>query len=550
MLNKIIKILLIVLFFSLPLVNSHFFNLIWIKWWLYVDWNYEFTKVMFFNIFSWVILALYYTNKIAKNKKIKIPIIILPIIIILIISTFFSNQPYTSLLWNNTKGHSLIMYINLIWLLILFINSEKKILKTLLYTTIISSVFVWIIWLKEFIIPTFDYWDLSNRAISTFGHPNYLALYILIIVPLINKYINKSKRIITKIFFSFTLLICIISLFLTKSAWWIFLFFNYLIYYKFDDIIIIFERIKIFKNIKARYKFFIIYFVIAFIWILITIYYYPEKIQSFISRFYIWETTVNIIISNYKNFIVWWGLWTLENVFDTFKVKELYIYENIWFTADRTHNIFLYYFYNFWIFWLFFIVYLIVKIELFYKNNIYYNIVLLFILFTLFNYPSITHYLIITMIWWIVLKKKWFSKRIKWKFIIDLIIIFIFFLWLFWFVNSLNYYLEEYHSKKNINDNANYMFIEKIKNENYINTLFKNWIDDVEKTCDFLLKYINSAENYFYCGNILWNYNKKLALYYITWLNKLPDMWNDESSFYNNYFVNIVLWLKDMIDFF
>ncbi len=49
--NQIQKILLIILFFSLPLINSHFFDLFWVKWWFYVSWNYEFTKVMFFNIF-------------------------------------------------------------------------------------------------------------------------------------------------------------------------------------------------------------------------------------------------------------------------------------------------------------------------------------------------------------------------------------------------------------------------------------------------------------------------------------------------------------------
>jgi len=60
MLDKLQKIIIIGLFFLLPLINSHLFDLLWIKCWFYVDWNYEYTKVIFFNIFSWIILTLFF----------------------------------------------------------------------------------------------------------------------------------------------------------------------------------------------------------------------------------------------------------------------------------------------------------------------------------------------------------------------------------------------------------------------------------------------------------------------------------------------------------
>ena len=91
--SKINKILLIILFLFLPLVNSHLFNLIWIDWGFYVNWNYEFSKVIFFNILSGIIILLFIINNIFSHKnKLKIPKIIFLIFLLLLISTIFSEQ--------------------------------------------------------------------------------------------------------------------------------------------------------------------------------------------------------------------------------------------------------------------------------------------------------------------------------------------------------------------------------------------------------------------------------------------------------------------------
>lgn len=530
MIKKIIHILLIILFILLPLINSHLIDLFWIKWWFYVDWNYEFSKVIFFNIFSWFIISLFFINSYLKNIKINIPQILLYLIWVLILSNVFSAFFYTSLLWNTSKSHSTIMFLNLIWLFIILNNIDKKILKQLLLSTLFSSILVWIIWIKEYYFPTFDYWNLSNRAISTFGHPNYLALYILILIPLI------VKKIRHKLYLTLFILLSVL-LFLTKSAWWIFIFFTYLVY-----------KFLLLKNIrKSSKKILLVSFLIflSIIFLIFILKYYPEKLQSFLSRFYIWKTTLLIIFSDIKNIIFWSWLGSLDYIFNWFKNKELYIYENIGFTADRPHNLILYYFYNFWILWLSFLIYIIynlknkyVKLKTKYNNQkLYYESIILFILFTIFNSPSITHYLIIILI--ITLLNSYNNTTtIKNILLTKIVIALLIINSIFWIYFSISYYSNEYNIKLNKNYITENYLIKKIQSEDYIYNLFKNWIWDIEITCSKMIIYQNSVENNFYCWNILWNYNKDLAKqYYNNWLKKLPNMWNDDSIYYNNYLI-------------
>ncbi len=513
--NNITKILLIVLFLSIALINSHLFDLIWIKWWFYVDWNYEFSKVMYFNILSSIIIFIFLIKNFRKKELYILKITFL-LIFLIFISNLFSDQIWTSLLWNTSKWHSSIMFINLLWLFIILINSSKDFLKKLLKITIFWSIFVWIIWLKEYFIPSFDYWNLSNRAFSTFWHPNYLALYILLLIPfLIDKIKNKYYLII------FVLLS--ILLILTKSAWWIILFLCF-VFYKISNI-------NILKNK---------YFYLTLIPVVFALFfYYPEKLQSFLSRFYIWDTVIQIIFTDIKTFIFWWWIATLENIFDTYKVKELYIFENIWFTADRPHNIFLNFWYHLGVFWLVFLIFIVYKILKNYKNNPYYNSLILFFLFCIFNFPSIVHYLIITLIWSILLNKKDFTciknKNINNVFVILLIIVSIF--WAYF--SSINYY-NEVKIKNDTNFIKKNYFIKNINKEQFEKNLFKNSDWDFYKLCENLTTTIPSAENYFYCWNLFWDFNdiQIAKAYYNKWLNKLPDIWNNNSIYYNNFLIN------------
>lgn len=522
MLDKLQKILLIGLFFILPIINSHLFDLLWIKWWFYVDWNYEYTKVILFNILSGIILTLFFIKSLFSKNKLLIPTIIFPLIIILFASTLSSDYIFPTIIWNTSKWHSLIMFLNLILFFILFLNQTKKFKKKLIFTTIISSLFVWILWIKEYYLPSFDYWDLQNRALSTFWHPNYLALYILILIPFLIKkvtkfYINKKIN-IKNILYSIIFIILVFLLFLTKSAWWILIFLLYILY-------IIYSKNK--KKINKKYLSILIIFIIFILWIIIYNFWLLTKLNSFISRFYIWETTLKIIFAEAKNII--FGSWvaTLDFVFDSYKVPELYIFENIGFTADRPHNLILNFFYNFWIWWLIFIIYSLYKLIKKYKNSIYFHAIILFLIFTIFNFASISHYLIIILIISIIYKNKSNYKNniinfIK-NFLSFILITILLIISIYWSYISYYNYKSEYF---------------KYNKTSYIEKHFLiDWREN--ETGKYIWKHITWASEYLYYWDLYREYwNKKEAiLNYNKWLELLPDMWNKNSKYYDNYFI-------------
>ena len=521
MIEKLLKFSLISLFFLLPLINSHLFDLFWIKWWFYVDWNYEFTKVIFFNILSWIILTLFFIKSYLSKTKLIIPKLLVFILIILIFSTQFSEQIYTSLLWNSTKSHSMLMFINLIWLFILFINSDIGLSKKLIKISIYSLVIVLILWLKEYYLPTFEYWNLENRAFSTFWHPNYLILFLLILSPFLIDWIKNNL-------YKIILFFLIITIFLTKSIWWILIFILYIWFRIYEN-----HKEKIYK----KHIHIFIFLLSIILWIIIYKFWFFTKLNSFLSRFYIWETTYEIIFSDTKNILIWSWLATLENIFNWFKSPELYIFENIWFRADRPHNLLLNFFYHFWIFWLSFIIFLIYNLITKYKNNPYFHSLILFFIFTVFNFSSISHYLLMIIVWTIIYKDKYW-KNIKNTYLKNTLVLIIISSTIFWIFFSWTYYYNEYNKKINSNYSTNNYFLIQIQNEDYKFNLLKNWIWNIEETCTKIIQYQNSVENNFYCWNILRNYNENQAIkYYNNWLKLLPDMWNENSKYYDNIFI-------------
>lgn len=512
MINKIIKFLLIVLVILLPLVNSHFFDLIWINWWFYVEWNYEFSKSIFFNVFSWIIIFLFFLDNF--KKKIFFPKIIFFILWLFFLTSIFTNFPLTNLFWSAWKWHSVLMFIDLIWLFIVLINQKKVFINELIKYIIYSAIFVIILWFKEYYFPTFDYGNLSNRAISTFGHPNYLALYILVLIPFLIEWIKNNM-------YKIILIFSIILLFLTKSVIWISIFLVYLLF-------ILKTKIKL----EKKYSLLIITLLIWFWIFIIYKFWFITKLNSFLSRFYIWETTLNISISNLKNFIFWYWADSLSYIFDSLKSKELYIFENIWFTADRPHNIFLNLLYHFWFLSLVIFIYLLYKLFKKYKNNTYYNSIILFLVFCFFNFSSISIYLIIIVILSYILKEKINNKISNLYFIIFIII---WFLWIYW---SFIYYIEEHKNKLKINTYIKNTYYENLKLEDPEKKIFSSF-DNVYNLCEKLIERMQSVENYFYCWDLLINYDKAKAIYYYKkWLEKLPDMWNEKSKYHDNYFIN------------
>lgn len=516
--NLIILVIVFVIFFILlSLINSRLLSFLWIDFEIFVSWNYEFTKSMFFNIFSWIIIIYYFI----KNfyKKIIIPNYIFFIFWLFFISIISSDFLLTNIFWSNLKWHWLILYLNLTLIYIILINQEKQKLEKIIKYSILFSIIPLIFAIKEYFFSTFDYWNLSNRSLGSFWHPNYLAFFILMLIPYtLDKIKNK--------YFLFIFILLSFVLFLTKSLFAIIIFIFYIIFYFLN-----------YKKIKKINIIFILLLLVSLVTFIIYKFWFITKLNSFISRFYIWETTLKIIFSDWKYIIFWVWNDSMHYLFEQFKSPFLYIYENFWYNADRSHNLILQVFYNFWLIWLAFLSYFIYFLSKNIKNNLYFHTILIFLLFSLLNFWSIINYLFI--IFFIVFIVNNTKKAKKYIFLKILFILFVFFS----IFSSFSYYKEEnqkFRDKSYISKNFIY---KNLLNENKEYKILKEKIEIKEK-CEKLINNNPSVENYFFCWDLLWNKDENLSKkYYKSWLNKLPDMWNYKSNYYN-YF-----WVKNIFNY-
>lgn len=558
---KITKILLIILFFTLPLVHGRFFQTLWIDFSIIVSGNFEFTKAIYFNIFSVIIFISYFFEKIVlclfhfkKHSWEHVSLLsrdasiaISGIILTLTVSTIFSLSPFISFIWDTQKWHTSLMYFNLVWIFIVLRSFENKFLFTILKTSILAWIFVSLLAIKEYFIPTFWYGELSNRALWSFWHPNYLAWFLLLLLPFIcTEYSTTQKNTKKFLIKLFSLSIILVTLILTKSFFAIYI----------SWIFILFSVGKNLTGLPYKKSIFYCSLLISSLWwVIILTLFFPEKLHSFLSRFYIWETTIRIILSDPKIFLLWAWAETLPYYFNSFKVPELYIFENYWFTADRPHNFFLNIFYHFGIFWvsiwlsLVYVFFQNIKRE--YTSAI--TAIILFLTFWIFQYFSITSYLFIILLVTLVIP----HKKIVWGNFYTYPIIFVcmMIISVIWWYYSIQLYKSEIFFEQNkialAQDNFSHpkylielweytqaQKLEKILSQNNIK---EQIITESNKQalCEKLLNNYPSVENYFYCWNIFEKLEKhKLTkLYYISGLNKLPDLWNTHSPYWDNYFV-------------
>ena len=167
----------------------------------------------------------------------------------------------------------------------------------------------------------------------------------------------------------------------------------------------------------------------------------------------------------------------------------------------------------------------------FYKNNIYFHSILLFLIFNLFNFSSVIHYLFIILIISIIYKK---SDNFKSSYLLKIFFIIIS---IFSIISSSIYYNEENKTFINQKYKSENQIYQDLKNENIENKILKS-DSSYENICKNLTKSINSAENNLFCWDLFWNIDNKISLYYYKkWLEKLPDMRNENSKYYDNIFV-------------
>lgn len=554
---KITKTFLIILFFLLPLLHGKFFPTIWIDFFVQISGNFEFTKSIVFNILcSFIFLSFLWENIIYKKHSssslltTKEKQVLFCFIVILFISTLFSLSTFNSLIWDDNKWHTALLFFNLMWLYLIVRSLDITFIKKLIFTSIISAIIASLIAIKELFFGSYNYWALSSRALWTFGHPNYLAWFLLVLLPLTD-YI-KRRYIYALAYFIFFITLIFAQSIVAFVLLWI-----YTIYLVYRYILKSYPKLSTkirSKNIKIILTSFWIFF--SWFSIFILTLYFPEKLHSFLSRFYLWETTLKIIFSDIKIFIFWAGSETLSYIFNSLKSPELYIFENYWYSADRPHNFLLNIFYHFWFLGLllfFYIVYLFYNSlkKWFSPQKI---AILLFLSFWIFHYYSISTYALIALIIAWTRNPNAIKKDIPQNIYYIFVSIFVCISLIGGFYSYKFYHSEIlYWSKKYPQAQENFSHPKYlIETYQYSQASELEWLisqrnlreqiiaqDDRITLCKTLVYKYPSVENYFYCWEIFEGFeNKQLSLYYYKlWLERLPDLWNNESRYWNNYFI-------------
>lgn len=490
--------------------------------------NFEFAKVLFFEFF-WSIFIIFYLIK----WKIKTNVYLLTLLILIIISTILSPSPFISFFWWTSKWHGLIFFILLFFvssiLLSLENDTRNKIIKNILWW----SIGLYIIALYELYFPSHDYGELKNRALGTFWHPSYIALFILMLLPFMYEKIFNQK----KLPYSLILILSIICLLYTQQFFGIFLWIWFTLYFFY----------------KKKYRFFYsilvpIVCISIFIFILS---YYSFKWDSFMSRVYIWDTVLHILSTNIQTFIFWNGPETLSYFFSSSKVPLLYLYENIWYTADRAHNIFLDSWYSFWFFsmilyWI--CVWFLIKT---FKKNPYYEACILFFIFNFLNFPSLTSYLLFLLCFTKILRDNNLYFEIKNMKILRLIIplfLMIMYTSFHTYIGEIYAYTKDYSTAISYFPQPQYYYeihewetwkrLEGFQSEKYYEENIYTLKNPQKDCADFTFKY-PAVENYFFCGEVLENIGKKESSkeFYKLGIAKLPDIWSKNSIYWKNYFV-------------
>ena len=154
------------------------------------------------------------------NKYLIIPLLF---ILTLLIATIFSIDKEVSLYGLNFRQQGLVSYIfYYIFFVLLLINLRNySQLKLIIITASISSFLVSLYGVLQASGYDFINWRepaiLTGRVSSSLGQPNFLASYLLLVIPLSGYLVLNSKKFLLKFFWIIVLFFQLLCLFLTYS---------------------------------------------------------------------------------------------------------------------------------------------------------------------------------------------------------------------------------------------------------------------------------------------------------------------------------------------
>ncbi len=212
LLQKFIQIFFYLLFFLVPIIL-----------WPYSYELFEFNKIITIYIFTILITFTWISKSILEKKIIfRRTILDIPLLIFLvtqILSTLVSVDIRTSIFGYYSRFNggllSLISFSLLYWAFVSNIKYKESI--NLIKTLITSLILVCVYGILEHFGIDKDIWvqDVSERVFSTLGQPNWLAAFVVAVIPLTYTFILKNKK--QKLLMEIVSVIFFLTLLYTKS---------------------------------------------------------------------------------------------------------------------------------------------------------------------------------------------------------------------------------------------------------------------------------------------------------------------------------------------
>lgn len=392
-----LHITLTILFFIIPLVYAWFYipgisaTLADIMPFLS---GFEKVKVFFFLGLTTLAALFFLVSKKLTNNYLKI----LGVFLVWTVVSYTINRNTNPYFWfgNEEKFHGWYLYLGLVFLGIMLSAStreeQKKYLKISLFSGFIVCIYA--TFQKMGMDPLSTAYTSrldSTRIFGTLGNPNYLAGYILMLLPLAFAYLRSRRTIISAI----TVFLLIMVLFWTKSFFGIGIFLVYLSY------TLLYKYVPVTKQTRS-----IILYAALILLIWATgygLYHYGErlleiqKVKGFIARYFLWLTGINAIFWDMKNTLFGYGPDGFLPVSEIFRRPELSIFEDPAFRIDRSHNV-----------WIDIIIHfgiplgglILYTISCQWKNLplAHREVLVLFSIFFFFNIPVLVHFIILLQV--------------------------------------------------------------------------------------------------------------------------------------------------------
>ncbi len=375
---------------------------------------YEFPKMFFIYILGGTVIFLFMVGSIVRAKPLKVPPVYVTVFMIsYIVSTIFSSHIYTSVWGYYTRFNGgLISVLILFGLYVVMLNVFNKTdFKSIFYILSLTL-------LPVSFYSIYQHLQGIQRVYSTFGQPNWLAAYVVMVFPIVLDFYFKHRRSLFKnlLFFS-SFIIGFVSLWFSSSISGLLGFLGGSVFY-------LLLNHSVIKDNKRKA-------VVVLIACLIIIFSFPSFLlkragdvlydtKNIISesslvyaetipvkrnvsdpgviRFGMWRSTVNLIFSSPKIFLIGTGPETFPYVFQKFRETSLN-YSSEWsYILNKPHNYYLEIFSEKGIIGLLIYLYLIIY-TLKSKNPLLTPSLLGFYITNIFGWPTVST----ALVFWIML---------------------------------------------------------------------------------------------------------------------------------------------------